>query len=438
MSNLYTKKPDDTDRDSTNAGNTLTTINADPSTKDRRSYIPARPTALAEAKGDWPKIPLLRAIGNYPTQTAQLFSLPILVGCIALSGGISLFQKVIASVAVGDALGVITLAGVSIYALVASSAISQMREGIRSFDHDRDESAKTAAIQISIDQMENRREQDRKRDKKEVMEGFEDIIDRVDRLAHELAVYRSKEKHIRKNTQDVWANLARGSTYYSVNGQCLFDLKRELGPDGSIKLTPDYERLIPWIDRYGEGGVARANIVLLDKPSGGLPPSVTPQIAHHLTIFRGLKKLAKAYNVKLRLDRIKFYFHSSSNVRHSFFIGEYGFGENKNVEFVINYTDFSAMFHLPRTLLDDVVEISYSPNTVTKYRHLVEVLIADSPSLSLDDLEQRYGHLVPDPEFDPTFVARNPDVACVTEPDDMIDEIVAFGDHLAIRRRPKY
>lgn len=177
--------------------------------------------------------------------------------------------------------------------------------------------------------------------------------------------------------------------------------------------------------------------MLFDYPPSRAPASVPPQIAYHLTAFRALKQLANAYNVKLRLDCVRFYIQKNSNVRQSFFVGEYAFGK-KRVEFVSRYTDFSAMFNVPKTLLDDDVETSYSPDIIAKYRHLAEVLRTGTASLSLDDLEQQYGHSVADPDFDRTFAVRNPNAVEVTEPDGMIDEIVCFEDHLAIRRRPKY
>jgi len=90
-------------------------------------------------------------------------------------------------------------------------------------------------------------------------------------------------------------------------------------------------------------------------------------------------------------------------------------------------------------MLDDEVEVHYSPDSVTKYRHLAEVLMAGVPSLSLHEMEKRYGHLVPDDSvLDPSFVTRNPIALDAIDQDDMTDEIISNGDHFVIRRRPKY
>jgi hypothetical protein len=267
----------------------------------------------------------------------------------------------------------------------------------------------------------------------------DELVDRIDRQTHEYVSRNSAERHTRKNVAEVWANYASGSTLYVVNGQCRFDIISEVRADGAIKLTPNYQRLVKWLNRYGRNGIARANVIVFtDESVGATPASVTRQIAYYLTAFRALKKLAKAYNVQLRLDCIRFFLQKTANERPSYFVGAYAFGE-KTVEFVISYCDFALMFNVPWTMLDDDVEVNYSPDAVTKYRYLAEALMAGVPSLSLDDLENRYGHLVADDSvLDPNFVTRNPIPMDATDQDDTIDEIITNGDHFVIRRRPKY
>lgn len=370
-----------------------------------------------------------RAIETHPFHAAQLASLPALVGWMAAAGGFSLFRQVGASIATGNTTGVLAVFGLAAYGLLATSVVGQIRENIRESDHDHDVDTRIGTFSSAMSQIG----QIVVRHATEATDRFNQIEDLLGLLQKAVISLRSVEGHPRKNTPDVWADFAPGSTVYSINGQCRFDVISELRPDGSMKLIPDYGRLMNWVKRYGPNGVGRAcKVLFVNDPSDTAPTSVTPQIAYYLTAFRAVKKLADAYHMTIRLDRVRFYMRKSFDARVTFVVGAYAFGG----PFAITYSDHSAMFNVPRTLLDDDVYTYYAPETVSKYSQLAEALIVGIPGYSLDELEQRYGHLVPDPDFDPAFVTRNPWVASVTE---FETEVVSHNDgHLSIRRRPMH
>jgi hypothetical protein len=224
-----------------------------------------------------------------------------------------------------------------------------------------------------------------------------------------------------------------------VNGQCRLDVVAVLQADGSMLLDPDYNRLLSWLKRYGPNGVSRANLILFtdDTFGGAVPTTVTRQIALHLTAFRALKALAKEYNTRLRLECVRFFLQKSSNARQSFFVGTYGLG-GKTTDFVLRYCDFAEMFNVPRTMLDDEVEVQFSPEAVEKYRHLAEALMNGVPSLTLDEMERRYGHLVPSLRaLDPLFAVRNPLQLDEHINEGCDDEFIVNGDHFVIWSRSK-
>jgi hypothetical protein len=72
-----------------------------------------------------------RAIEEFPSLSAQIASLPVVVACMAAFGGLSVFRWLGTSIASGDPMGGIALAGASIYALLVTAAIAQMKEGLR-------------------------------------------------------------------------------------------------------------------------------------------------------------------------------------------------------------------------------------------------------------------------------------------------------------------
>lgn len=375
-----------------------------------------------------------RAIEEFPSQSIQLVSLPVVVICMAASSGLGVFQKLANAVALGDLMGTTTLAVASIYAVVSASSISQMKEAMRATDHDRAFAVKMRELADKIEMVENHRRHDGANGIESISADIQGIEDRLDRLVHEQVARKHSESFTLKNVAEVWSNYAPESTLYAVGGGCRLDIFAQRQADGSLKLIPDYQRLLSWLKRYGPGGIARCNLIMFPDDASRAPAGkqVSRQIACYLTAFRALKVLAKLYNVPLRLDCIRFYMQKSINARQSFFVGTCPLG-GKNVDFVVRYCDFAAMYNVPRTLLDDDVEVQYSPDAAAKYRNLAEMLMTDVPSLSLEEMEARYGHLVPHPpEPDALFIDRNPIFFGPSIGQARLDQIVVNGDHFVI------
>jgi hypothetical protein len=373
---------------------------------------------------------VLRALTEFPFHAAQVASLPAVACLMAATGGAGLFRQLYAAIAAGDPLGGIAVFCGATYALMATTAVSQIKEGMRASDHDNRNASRTEALHEAV--------QDVMAGQGRVERSIEGVTDQLGEVAREMARFHSGDRRVRKNLPELWANFARGSTVHSVNGQCRYDVISDRRVGGTIKLLPDYERLLNWVKRYGPNGVARANIILFaDDPTDTTPKSVPLPIAYHLTAFRATKRLAQGYHAELHLDRVRFYLQKGADARRmkSFVVGEYGFSGGATVPFVNCYCDHAAMYNVPRTLLDDDVETSHSPDVVANYRHLAEALVAELPSYSLDDLERRYGHLVSDPDFDLAFITQHPDAIPATA---VTDELVESGDHIAIRRRPRH
>jgi hypothetical protein len=51
--------------------------------------------------------------------------------------------------------------------------------------------------------------------------------------------------------------------------------------------------------------------------------------------------------------------------------------------------------HVPRTMLDDEVDVRYLPDAVANYRDFAEGLMVNTPCFTLDESESRYGRFVP-------------------------------------------
>ena len=375
----------------------------DNTTQDRTL---ARPEAAASPSAD-PVLParranflrtaseaVLKGVAVAPFQTAMLISVPAAVACIAVGSGSRLYSALTASLEAGGPVSMVLLA--AIYGLVSTQTLAWIKDAVTR----RDQEVRTAT---ALSQMAQHLDSDSgdRRGSNERLQRIERSVDDMREAFGTLAMKQKPLTVLRKNTEEPWMSLAPGSTYTLVGPQSLFDLESEMGPDGKVVLTPNIERfermILPRFDR--RLGLSRINYVLFvgeadKKNQNKVPDAVRAQ----LITFRTLKHLAASKGIDLALERAKFYLHSGNCPPKSFFVGEYNFNGTR-VPFVNSYLNNAMMYKLPKCLLDDQVETTSVPAAVKEHEHLALILSAGLPAWSIDDLEDRYGHLVGDPNL---------------------------------------
>jgi hypothetical protein len=147
----------------------------------------------------------------------------------------------------------------------------------------------------------------------------------------------------------------------------------------------------------GNTALARVNIVLFTGPqkrTRGVPPTIAKQ----LTLFRAIEEIAQKDGVSVSFANVRFFILDQALPPRSFFIGQFS-RNGVRVPFVNVYSDHAAMYGLPQCLLDENVDTTYLPRVIADHEHLANGLMATVPSRTLDELEERYGHLVERPSM---------------------------------------
>jgi len=206
-----------------------------------------------------------------------------------------------------------------------------------------------------------------------------------------LAVKQNQLTIPRKNTEQVWMNLAPGSVYTTGGGPFLLDLERELRPDGKIAFVPNVGRLrATMVSRFHpETALQRANHIMFIGDADG--EDVPVSVEQHLTVYRALRQIGESEGIDLLLDDIpRFYPVEVARPPMCFFLGEYLIN-GVRLPFVNSYKDHAAMYRVPTSLLDDEVQTSYLPNEIAKHEQLARYLMSMAPALTLAEMEHRYG-----------------------------------------------
>lgn len=283
-------------------------------------------------------------------------------------------------------------------------------------------SAKTA---MSAIRTENISKTDRAKDQvigkatADVAERMAEVLVRHDQLDEDLAEVKAMVKAARpepltvtnRNVDQAWGPLAAKSVYTIVNPQARFDLRSELKADGTVRLVPDHERIRAiMLSRFaGSTSLARVNIVLFTGPqkkTRGVPPTIAKQ----LTLFRAIEEIAQKDGVSVSFNNVRFFILDQSLPPRSFFIGQFS-RNGVRVPFVNVYSDHAAMYGLPQCLLDENVDTTYLPRVIADHEHLANGLMATVPSLTLGELEERYGQLVERPSMNLSQVRPHEPIA---------------------------
>lgn len=149
----------------------------------------------------------------------------------------------------------------------------------------------------------------------------------------------------------------------------------------------------------------------------------------HLLLFRTIEQVAEEGGVEVDFSKVQFAFVDGSISQKAFFVGARLVG-GQPTGFVNSYTDWYNALQVPRTMIDDLVEVSMDTSIVEAYRNTAKVIVDRASVYSYEELEERFAAHLP---------ARRPRPGSITPIQPKFDpaSCVAFGDHFAWPDPPK-
>lgn len=287
----------------------------------------------------------------------------------------------------------------AVVALSATVAVLQAALSKKS-DGDRSESAKfRAEVMTSI--------QDIRTELRRIRADADVAHERIVSIEQSLIGTALPTAHVSPNTSDEWARSAAGTEWWAVAPRGLRDVTWQVKPDGSIGCEVAESRMMPWLDRIGRNAVSRFTVILFTPVSveafQSAPEEVRQRflrpIATQLASFRAARVLAAKHGVRLHLDRVQFVIRADPDwlKKPSVFIGATRLASGV-VPYAITYTNYRGVYpEIPVTYLDDQITTWFEPNLVIAHRHLAEQLLLGQTIWTLDDIENTFGALCPQP-----------------------------------------